>query len=90
MTINNRLTDYIDDFTELKISSDYGYATHCFIWPFTRRLCVDTRPPDDTRPSPLVIKMREQYHAQLKNEIVNGNQDNRVTFMWIWVEASKD
>ena len=31
-----------------------------------------------------VFKMRERYRAQLKNEIMNGNHRDHVTFVWTW------
>ena len=31
-----------------------------------------------------VFKMRERRHGQLKNEIMNGNQGDHVTFVWSW------
>ena len=37
-----------------------------------------------------VFKMRERRHGQMKNEIMNGNQGDHVTFVWSWRQASKD
>ena len=31
-----------------------------------------------------VFKMRERRHGQMKNEIMNGNQGDHVTFVWSW------
>ena len=31
-----------------------------------------------------VFKMRERHHGQMKNEIMNGNQGDHVTFVWSW------
>ena len=31
-----------------------------------------------------VFKMRERRHGQRKNEIMNGNQGDHVTFVWSW------
>ena len=31
-----------------------------------------------------VFKMRERRHGQTKNEIMNGNQGDHVTFVWSW------
>ena len=31
------------------------------------------------------FKMRERHHTQIKNEIMNGNQGDHVTFVWTWL-----
>ena len=41
-----------------------------------QRLCV--------LPSSQNFAIRERCHAQLKNEIMNGNQGDYVTFVWTW------
>ena len=60
-----------------------GFVGRWSVWCFESRACAAV-----ARAAIFIVcdvfKMRERRHGQRKNEIMNGNQGNHLTFVWSW------